>query len=164
MARGLQIMLCALLLVATAACSFTPVYAIKNSGAELPAVEIAPIADRAGQLLHNELQNLLPPTGVPPRYRLEVTLREAKDDFGIRRDLTATFARLTVTAQYRLLDLTKPDTPPATQGTLRAVNSYNILANTYATLVAEEDARAKACQQLARDMQLRLATYFNPQP
>ena len=162
MARRLQIILCALLLVATTACGFTPVYASKNTGVELPAVEIAPIADRAGQLLRNELQNLLPKAGAKPAYRLEVTLRETKDDFGIRRDLTATFARLTVTAQYRLLNLTQPDTPPVTQGTLRAVNSYNILANTYATLVAEEDARAKASQQLARDIRLRLATYFNP--
>jgi LPS-assembly lipoprotein len=144
-------------------CGLTPVYQRQAATGGLSTqIDIDPIPDRGGQLLRNELQNLFPRGSDPAAYRLAVVWRESIDDFGIRRDLTATFARLTVTANYQLWDLrqTTPNAAPVLTGTVRSINSYNILANTFATLTAEDDARAKAGQQLAREIQLRLTAYF----
>ncbi|TAH37998.1 MAG: hypothetical protein EYC62_00390 [Alphaproteobacteria bacterium] len=153
-------------LLALASCGFSPLYATPGRGevgdtAELRQLEILPIENRAGQELRNALLSILPETDGAPRYRLSVKLTEYIDDFGIRRDTTATFARLTVTADYQLQDLKLPEgAPPLLNGTLRAVNSYNILASTFATLSAEEDARSRASRQLAQDLKLRLGAYF----
>lgn len=154
------------LLLMLSACGFSPLYATPERGTagdtvELRSLEIAPIADRAGQELRNTLLAILPETSGAPRFRLTVKLLEYIDDFGIRRDTTATFARLTMTAEYQLHDLKLPEgAPPLLNGTLRAVNSYNILASTFATLSAEEDARSRAARQLAQDLKLRLGAYF----
>ncbi len=145
-------------------CGFAPVYATPEArgtggeASELQYVDIDQIPNRAGQELRNNLIAILPPGQGAARYRLEVKLSEAIDDFGIRRDTTATFARLAVTARYRLFE--RSIEKPILDGTVRAINSYNILASTFATLSAEEDARSRASEQLAQDIKLRLAAYF----
>ena len=162
MVRVFQTLLC-LVLLTLGACGLTPVYQRQAAtGGQSAQIDIDPIPDRGGQLLRNELQNLFPRGSAPAAYRLAVVWRESIDDFGIRRDLTATFARLTVTANYQLWDVrdNTPNATPVLSGTVRSINSYNILANTFATLTAEDDARAKAGQQLAREIQLRLTAYF----
>jgi LPS-assembly lipoprotein len=142
------------LLLALTSCGFTPLYAVPAQNAratttsdELRYVEIDQIRDRIGQELRNALLATLPPAAGSSKYKLMVTLQENIDDFGIRRDTTATFARLTVTAQFVLKNIA--DEKVILNGTARAGNSYNILQSTFATLSAEEDARTRSTQQLA---------------
>ncbi len=72
-------------------CGFEPLYVEKKEAGswyygsnfdssiseEMSQVKIQPIADRFGQIMRNELLDLLTPRGVPkePKYRLFVTLR-----------------------------------------------------------------------------------------
>ena len=66
-------------------CGFRPLYGKSSLDAQgystearLSAVEIAPIADRLGQQVHNYLRDAMNPTGQPanPAYRLEVVVIE----------------------------------------------------------------------------------------
>ncbi len=146
-------------------CGLSPVYGTQSGDAapsqELRYVEILQIKDRVGQELRNHLSLSMPAPAYPAKYRLQVSLSEIIDDFGLRRDTTATFARLSLRADYSLARIgAKENEPPILQGALRAVGSYNILESTFATLSAEEDARSRAAKQLADDIKLRLATYF----
>ena len=154
-----------LFLLPLAACGFQPLYAVKSESAavatvdDLRFVDIAQIQNRRGQLLRNALLATFPPMASSSKYGLRVIMDESIDDFNIRRDTTATFARLTVTANFTLYDKNQSDKVLLT-GAARAGNSYNILASTYATSTAEEDARERAAKQLAEDIKLRVASYF----
>ena len=156
------------IIIALSSCGFSPLYARSEHPAgtaetaesnALSRIDVATIAGRGGQLLHNRLNDILSPSG-RPQFRLDVQLTENIDDFGIRRDTSATFARMTVSANFKLFDLSRPDAQPLVTGTVRAINSYNILQSTFATLSAEEDARARASEQLGGDIRIRLAAYF----
>jgi len=128
---------------------------------EMAAVEIALITDRTGQLLRNELLDQLTPTGIAnkPRYLLSVHLTESKKNLAIRRDLTATRANLTITAQFKLT--TWPSDELLLEGRSRSLNSYNISTFNFATLSAENDARRRAARAVAEDIATRLAIYFD---
>lgn len=152
-------------ILSLSSCGFEPLYAIHPASNEVATVDelryvdIPQIENRIGQQLRNALIATLPPQSATSKYKLMVQLTENIDDFNIRRDTTATFARLTVTANFTLYTLDKPE-KVLLQGASRAGNSYNILASTYATVTAEEDARERATRQLAEDIKLRLASYF----
>lgn len=162
-------------LLPLASCGFSPVYETKapnplthakgvDNISPLQYVRVAHIDNRAGQVLRNTLLQIMPDPLSPARYELRVVLTESIDDFGLRRDTTATFARLTVTAHYYLYDLSaKNDARLALSGFTRAISSYNIVASTFAELSSEEDARTRASQELAEDIKLRLAAYFQAQ-
>ncbi|MEX2642179.1 MAG: LPS assembly lipoprotein LptE [Acetobacterales bacterium] len=155
--------------VALAGCGFRPMYGEGPSGggavpAALSQVETAIIADRTGQLVRTFLQNGLTPRGMPglPLYRLDVTLDEQEEEIAFRRDETATRIRLHVLADFTLVDAGTGR--PLHGGRSRAVTSYNILDDYYATIVAEEQARRVAAEQIARDIRTRLAVYFERNP
>lgn len=132
-------------------CGFEPLYGQRFGAAsqELAAVRIAPIEDRAGQRLHNDLRDRMNPRGqsAEPRYELSVTIREGKQELGTRTDETATRANLIVRASYRLIRLA--DGRPMLSGDSSSIASYNILRSDFATLSAENDARARALRELA---------------
>jgi len=151
-----------LLLLLAVACDFRPMYGDNNQiRTEMAAVEIALITDRTGQLLRNELLDRLTPTGMAnkPRYLLSVHLTESKKNLAIRRDLTATRANLTITAQFKLT--TWPTDELLLEGRSRSLNSYNISTFNFATLSAENDARRRAARAVAEDISTRLAIYFD---
>lgn len=147
-------------------CGFQPLYAkrggestVYNQG--FPQVDVAQIPDRVGQILHNELLDRINPRGVAPRplFRLEVAASEQRSDIVILRDSTATFAKFTVEARWRLVDL---ETGAAvTQGTNQRTSSFSISSSEYAILQAEKDARQRAATELAEDIRLRLALFFD---
>ncbi len=148
-----------------AACGFEPLYGNRSGGGaaalpEMAQISIPPIADRAGQLLRNELRDRLTPTGLTaqPRWRLDVTLKETTTDLVILRDATATFAKYVGDAQWVLTDLSS--NAPATRGRIRRVASYSISSSEFASLQAEEDARRRVVTAIAEDIRLRLGLYF----
>lgn len=151
--------LATLLLLLAVACDFRPVF-VANAPVhtEMAAVEIALIADRTGQLLRNRLLDRLTPTGIP-RYLLSVQLTERKQNLAIRRDLTATRANLTLTAQFKLTANRTDEL--LLQGRSRSLNSYNISTFDFATLSAENDARHRAARAVAADIATQLAIYFD---
>ncbi|MEQ8399031.1 LPS assembly lipoprotein LptE [Thalassobaculum sp.] len=154
-----------LLPLGLAACGFEPLYGNRKGGGamampEMAQISISPIADRAGQMLRNELRDRLVPTGVPrqARWRLDVALNETTSDLVILRDATATFAKYVGDARWVLVDLSTD--APVTKGRSRRIASYSISSSEFASLQAEEDARRRVVTAVAEDIVLRLGLYF----
>ena len=150
-------------------CGFRPLYAEAESkdGEDAPSVPenfgqvlILPIGHRVGQQLHNLLRDRLNPAGQPgnPNYTLSVQLSERVEELGIQIDATATRARLTMIANFALMDV--PDQDLLYRGIARFTNSFDILEDPYATQVAEFHARERSLVALSDQMKIRLAAYF----
>ena len=145
-----------------AGCGFRPLYAPVESSAakELALVEVAPIADRIGQQLQNQLFDLLNPGGRPvgPRYILHVDLRGSSEGLSVAKSEIATRANYRLTASYSLVDTA--DGRTVTSGKKLAISSFNYLQSDFATLISEKDARNRAIQQMAEEIQTGLAAFF----
>jgi LPS-assembly lipoprotein len=149
-----------------AACGFQPLYGSRGEAdasvaADLAAVRIDPLRDRAGQQMHNFLRDRLNPHGQPvsPSYRLQVSLVETLTELGVQRDETASRANLRMEADFALLNFAT-DVLLLT-GRSSSTTSYDILRNPFATTVSEDDARQRALREVADDIQTRLALYFS---
>lgn len=155
--------------LALAGCGFRPLYGRGSVAAdgpvrdELAAVEIPVVANREGQILRNNLIRLFNPDGRPslPRYRLAVGLTISEVELGIRRDDTATRANLIASARYVLTDSAGQR---MTSGSSRAIASFNILSDEFATLSGSEDARDRALAEIAQDIRTRIAIHFVDRP
>lgn len=145
-------------------CGFQPLYRTPVSGSgqaatagqALDQIDIAPIADRKGQILRNYLVQALNHNGRPlrPDYRLTANLTERRSRLAIKSDSAATRANLTITVNYVL---TRTGGGIETRGTTRVVTSYNILRDEFGTLSSERSARDRALRQTSQDIRSRLA-------
>ncbi len=145
------------------ACGYRPLYGDqgKVTAAGMETVKIGLIEDRTGQILRNLLLDQVNPNGEPidPEYSLSVSLNESRQDLGLRKDETATRANLIITASYQLTK--NGHEKPIMSATSRSTNSFNILDDQFATVVAEKDARRRGVRELSEQIALRLAIYFN---
>lgn len=161
--RGIVIAFAALAAGMLSACGFQPLYAPPPGNgapadAVIGAVEIPMIEGKAGHVLRTELDRLLAVEGgAGTPQRLEIALWERVDRLGIRVDESATRADLHLTARYTLT----PNSGPAVRGTVRTVATYQIPTAAFAEIAAQDDARERAAETLARmiraDLALRLA-------
>lgn len=150
------------------ACGFRPLYGGGQAGgvsANLAAIQIQPIAERTGQLLHNHLLDLLNPRGRPtaPRYQLRVSLQESIEKLVVRKNAFATRANFNLSAKLRLYTIRggKVDTGELVfDEETRTVSSYNIMNAEFATLMTEKDAKSRAARQIADDIRTRLSLFF----
>lgn len=146
---------------ALAGCGFAPLYGEREGvRGMLARVEVAPIADRTGQLLHNALLLALPPrrAGEAPSWRLRLTLEETRQRLGVEEHAVATRANLMLAARFVLEDAAGG--ADILSGRLESIASYNILASPYATLAAERNARARATSRLADAVVARIAAWL----
>ncbi len=148
--------------LALAGCGFQPVHgegsAASNVG--LANFDIAIIKDRTGQMMRNEMLRQMQPRGAvrSPRFKLSVSLTEARTSLAIKKNAVATRANLILDARYVVVD--KADGAQLLSAQAQSVNSYNILTSDFATLSAREDARKRAVLQLARNIKERLAVWL----
>ena len=157
---------CALLLACLllTGCGFRPLYGERSLGADVQAqmnaVDIAPIEDRLGQMVHNHLLDAMNRYGEPqrPLYRLQVVLTAVREDLAFREDQAATRVNFRVSATYLLKRAGADDV--LTTGAARVIASYNVTRQEYATLVAERDAHARAAREIADEIVSRLAVWF----
>jgi LPS-assembly lipoprotein len=148
-------------------CGFHPLYGQQLAGEydpALAAIKVVPIPDRNGQILAQELREKLNPRGVDTRvlYVLTIHLDVTRSDLGIQRDATSTRGEIHANATFTL----NPSAGPAKvlySGRGRAVSSFNVLTDGYATLVAADDARDRALKDLADDILLNLQLYVKRQ-
>jgi len=146
-------------------CGFHPLYGTHSDGqdtnGDLANVRIAPIANRTGQLLYNQLRDRLNPTGKPaePVYVLEVVIVESGSDLLLEPNNTASRTILDLTAHYKLRDIKSGSTLLTSQS--RSSLSYDIQDSQYATLSSEQDVRRRATKQLSDDISTRLALFFS---
>ncbi len=148
---------------ALAGCGFQPLHSTKTgaSVAGLAEIRIMPIADRIGQQLHNLLLDKLTPLGPPAaeRYVLRVTLSESLQSLAVRKDDVATRANLILRASFTLVRA--QDDFTLLSNSAISANSYNILREEFATVSAENDARARAVRELSDEIKTRIAIYLS---
>jgi LPS-assembly lipoprotein len=165
MLRGL-----ALLVASTPALSacggsgFQPLYANgpNGTGEQLAQVDIAPIPGRVGQRVRNELvfQNTGGKEALPPRYKLEVVLREAVHTTLVQTDGTSRGQIYLLEANFRLVDIKNPRNI-LFQGTSYGRGAFERFDSIYSNVRAKEDAENRVARTVAEDMKNRVATYLS---
>ncbi len=153
-----------------AACGFQPMYGSHSSiiGQEQSGIHekfaqigISNIPDREGQFLRNALIDRFYDSGRPanPRYTLNVSkIIESTYDLDITISSDATRAQLTLTTDMSLVD--NENKKEVLSRKLKASASYNIMESKFATRVSEQNTRENALNELARQIELQIALYF----
>src|SRR5216684_1877234 len=144
-------------------CGWAPLYADRETGPadeEIRAIRVAPISERIGQKLALALRQSLNPTGEPAsqRYLLRVTLQTARQDLGVQTQGFGTRGRLDAYANFFLTDSTSG--AQLLSGTSHVADSFDILANEYSDVVAEDDARTRTVEEMRRDIVTRLTLFL----
>jgi LPS-assembly lipoprotein len=153
-------------LLSLSACGFQPLYAEHGEASaadQLAAVRIEPIPNRNGQLLYNALRDGMNPLGRPasPDYVLRITVDETSEELALRTDETATRVNVTLNAAFALYPADAKEA--IFKGVSRTTTAYNVLASPYATLTSSEDARARALDDIAREIRSRVAVFLTRQ-
>lgn len=152
-----------LLLISIGACGFHPVYGVNKHtpvGVEeqLSNIWISNIPDRDGQFLRNALIDRFYRDGQPtnPQYVLTVQpVNESKRDLDITVDADATRGQLTLTTKMSLTN--RKTGKILIEQDLRAITSYNILGSEFTNRVSEQNTRENALEDLARQIENRIA-------
>jgi LPS-assembly lipoprotein len=160
--RGEGVVALALAAAALSGC-IEPMYGPLSANAglsdELQAIEVAPMPDRLGHFVRNELIYDLNGTGshVPPRYRLTVLLREnARTPIIDTVTTRATSASVIVDAQYTLVTL--PDEKEIAKGVAMNITSYDRFSNRLTNIRAARDAENRDARTIAEEIKTRVAT------
>lgn len=147
-----------------AACGFEPLHGRRgtagSAATDLAYVSVAPIPDRGGQLVRNNLLELLRKSGPQgrPVFRLVVKLAEVREGLAFSRDDSVTRYNLRMNASYTLIDERSGE--GILDGRTRAIAAYNVVRSDYANLIAERDARERAARGVAEDIRTRLGAFF----
>ena len=162
-ARGALGLMLGLGLAGLAGCGWSPLYADPETGPadeELRAIRVAPIPERIGQRLALALRESLNPGGeqTPQRYILNTTLQTVRLDLGVQTQGLGTRGRLDGYANFVLRD-SKAGTQ-LLAGSSHVAESFDILANNYSNIVAEDDARTRAVEEMRRDIVSRLTLFL----
>ena len=142
-------------------CTFRPVYEAGGSTealtAALSSVEVAPVPDRLGQIMTNQLVDRIGGGGSLD-YRLEIALDQSTRGFGVRQDASVAQEELILLATMRLVDL---DGKAVVEETLRARSSYDVVLSDFANVQQREDAARRLVLDLANRIERRLVLYFS---
>lgn len=148
------------MLLSLSACGLQPMYAGGGDGAVaqgLAAVDVPPIAGRAGWLVRNALRDRLGQSGEDPpaRYRLDVLLDDRLEGLGLLTDDTVGRERRTLRARYQLVDLSSGEILlDATAGSDAGID---VVSSEYATIAAEQAALENLSKEVADRIVSRLA-------
>ena len=157
---GAPILLAAAL--SLSACGFQPLYGRGDGQVTtetLQQIRINPIADRPGQILRGLLQDRLQPKGLErARYSLDISLSEGISDVAVRRDATSSYSRLILNGGMVLTDLETRKT--VLSEPVRSEIGYINQEGGYGTLLAQNEARERAVQDLAKIISLRLSAFL----
>jgi LPS-assembly lipoprotein len=140
-------------------CGWEPLYADRQAipaNADLRAIKVIPIAERVGQRLERGLRDSFNPTNepTPAKYELRVALRTTAVDLGIQSQGLGTRGEVQVTATYTLSDIATH--APLQTGVVHASDSFDIQANGYSTVVAQNDAYVRTGEEIRREIVTRM--------
>jgi LPS-assembly lipoprotein len=149
--------------VLLAGCGWQPLYANREAepvNAELRAIRVNPILERFGQRLEFALRDSFNPDNMPTqqRYSLQVTLATGMSDLGIQSQGLGTRGEVTAQATYILKEISSG--AQVQTGTLRTNDSFDIQANGYSTVVAQDDAYTRCIEDLRREIVARLTVFL----
>lgn len=152
----MRVLLLLAALASLSSCGLQPMYAGGGGGAVaqgLAAVEVPPIAGRAGWLVGNALEERLGAGGeAAARFRLDVRLDDELEGLGVLADDTVSRERRTLRARYQLVDAASGEILlDATAGSDAGID---VVSSEYATIAAEQTA----LENLAKDIADRIVT------
>jgi LPS-assembly lipoprotein len=127
---------------------------------DLRAIEVAPIPNRIGHYLAEDLIAELNGTGqtaLPPKYRLVVTISLGTQTPTVNSEINvASSATLTGDATYALIKV--DGGKEVLKGTASEAAAYDRTTQRYADLRAARDAEIRVARALSSTISLRLAT------
>ena len=145
--------------IALSACGFTPLYGPQSVTKGLGSIEVVAADGRAGYLLREKLDDALArDANLPPTHRLVYTINEMRYARGVRVDNVANRYELSLTANWRLLDVKTGQAVRA--GSTSAAVTYDSADQPYASIAAQQDSQERAAAEVARKIQLDLATWL----
>lgn len=145
-----------------ASCGFRPLYGKDSFNPavmrDLASVDIQPLENREGQLIHNALLTDLHPRGdgAGYRYRLHVMPSITETSQALRTDDTATRNIVTYSVTFWLYE----GSTRVLAGSFTQMFSYDFLEEHYANVAAADDIHHRAAQAIADEIRNRLAAYF----
>jgi hypothetical protein len=100
------------------------------------------------------------PTGeeTKQRYSLSVVLTTALASLGVQSQGLGTRGIVQVYASYTLREIGTGG--PLTAGSIHSADSFDIQANGYSTVVAQDDALTRSVEELRREIVARLILYL----
>lgn len=160
-----QVLAVAGLAVALAGCGgFTPLYAAQGVSPKLAAIEVAQPDGRLGFYMREYLEDSLArDANQPPVYRLTVANRELRVPRGITISNVASRYEVDLTTNYTLTEIATGKL--VTKGQVQVNVSYDVQAQPYASLTAQQDGERRVAEQAADRVRIELASYFaSPRP
>jgi LPS-assembly lipoprotein len=155
-------LLALVLLAATpvlAGCGFTPLYAQPGVSPGLSSIETVAPEGRTGFLLRQALDDVLArDVGARPTYRLQIDLKQTRTPRGRRVDSAASRYELVLSADWKLVDAAAGTV--AFQGRTETEVTFDRADQPYASIAGHQDAEERAATELARKIQLQLATWM----
>ena len=149
-----------LALLPLTACGLHPLYAGGSAGpvaSALARIEVGPIEGKSGWLMADALRQRFAAGGARPLYRLDVTLDDRINGFGVRADDTVTRERRTLRARFQLVALDKGTVLlDATAGSDAGID---VVGSEYATIAAENTAQERLSGIVADQIVARLSLY-----
>ncbi len=152
------------LLLPLAGCGFHPLYGTESDSAnpavmnELASIQVAPLADHQGQMIHNALLTDLTPRGEAehPKYilRIRVSLNDVQEAISTTYSATRDF--LLYTINFYLYE----GQTIVTAGSFSQSYSYDFLPDYYANVSTSDDLKRRAALAIADEIRNRLAAYF----
>lgn len=148
-----------------AGCGLQPVY---SGGSSSPAarmltdISIAPIPDRAGFLVRQDLVARFGESVAEPRYRLEIELDDQIIAFGIRGDNSSARERRVLRARYRLVDIATNTV--VVDATAASDAGIDRVSSNYAVVAAETTALERLSVDIANQITARMAQYARTVP
>ncbi len=148
-------------------CGFQPLYANKSGllpkqdeavTKEIAKIYVAPIENRLGMLMRQDLQSSFTPRGVKDRtYTLQVANEKVLvSEQGIRSDSIPTRITIGFKSTYTL----RKGADVLLQDSAFAQSSYNVLQSAYSTVAAKQDVEERVIKLLAQDISLRITVFL----
>ena len=143
---------------------FIPLYAAEGVAPKLSAIEVSQPDGRLGFFMHEYLtDSLARDAGQPALYRLALQNRELRVARGITVANVASRYEVDLTTNYTLTEIATGKL--VTRGQVAVTVTYDVQAQPYASLTAQQDGERRAAGQAADRLRLELATFFaSPRP
>jgi LPS-assembly lipoprotein len=155
----------ALAALGLAGCGLQPVYSGGTTSASaklLNQISVAPIPDRAGFLVRQDLLARFGDSVADPRYRLEVELDDQIIAFGVRGDNSSARERRILRARYRLVVIaTNTIVVDATAASDAGIDR---VSSNYAVVAAETTALERLSVDISNQITARMAQYARTLP
>jgi LPS-assembly lipoprotein len=144
-------------------CGFTPLYATPGVSSGLSAIDVEAGKGRVAYLLREDLDDALAhDKSRTPDWRLDLNIHQTRDPRGLTVNDVAERYDVGLTVSYTLTSLATGKTTDA--GQVSTSVSYDEADAPYAGIAARQDAQERAAADIARRIQLKLASWMARHP